>query len=213
MSFDVAEINKIYKDKSPADLIAWALEQAGDESVIVSTNFRPLEAVILDFCTKAKADMDVVWADSGFMMEETYVFAEKAIEQLKLNVSIYTPLVTRARREALHGLVTPGLDDEEALEAFAEEVKLEPFRRALGEKKPKVWFTSLRKEQNPFRDTLDLVAVEGGMIKVNPLFYWTEEQMEQYITDNNLPDEKIYFDPTKISEKRECGLHKPTFSK
>ena len=50
-------------------------------------------------------------------------------------------------------------------------------------------------------------------VSCNPVFYWSEEEMEAYITENNLPDEKRYFDPTKIAEHRECGLHKPGFSK
>lgn len=209
---NIDELNQEYRDKSPQEIIAKAIELAGGE-IIVSTNFRPLEAVILNMCTIQQADMPVIWADSGYMMEETYKFADKTIEQLNLNVKVYNPLMTAARRDAIYGPV-PGLESEEEVEAFSEMVKLEPFRRALAETKPKVWITSLRKEQNAFRDTLDVFVQEGdGPLKVNPVFYWNEEQMEAYISENNLPDEKIYFDPTKINEKRECGLHKPSFSK
>jgi phosphoadenosine phosphosulfate reductase len=209
---DIAELNKEYRNKSPKEIIAKAIELSGG-NIIVSTNFRPLEAVILHMCSAQMADMPTIWADSGYMMHETYVFAEKVINQLKLNMKIYNPLMTSARRDALYGAV-PGLDNEEELEAFSEMVKLEPFRRALSEVKPAAWVTSLRKEQNPFRDTLDIFVQEGnGPLKVNPVFYWSETEMEQYLEANDLPDEKIYFDPTKISEKRECGLHKPGFSK
>ena len=211
MSLDAKELNARFRDADPQEIVNWALSL--NDEAIVSTNFRPQEAVVLNMCTKARADVPVLWADSGYMMNETYRFAEKAIEQLKLNVKVYTPLVTRTRREAVHGIFVPDLDKEDEIEAFSEEVKLEPFRRALSEMAPKVWVTSLRKEQNPFRETLDIVSIEGDLVKVNPLFYWTDEQMNQYLADNNLPNETIYFDPTKVSEKRECGLHKPTFNK
>jgi phosphoadenosine phosphosulfate reductase len=209
---DYAALNSEYRDQSPLEIIKKAIEMS-DGSIIVSTNFRPLEAVILHMCTSLKPDMPVIWADSGYMMPQTYVLAEKSIEQLKLNVKVYNPLMTAARRDAIKGAV-PGLDNEDELEEFAELVKLEPFRRGLAEHSPDVWITSLRKEQNPFRETLDTFVKEGdGPLKVNPVFYWSEEQMEAYLSENNLPDEKAYFDPTKISEKRECGLHKPGFSK
>ncbi|MCM8534346.1 MAG: phosphoadenosine phosphosulfate reductase family protein [Lentisphaeraceae bacterium] len=209
---DIQALNEEYRNKTPQEIIAKALELA-DGEIIVSTNFRPLEAVILHMCTTLKPDMTTIWADSGYMMEETYRFAEKAIQSLKLNIKVYNPLMTAARRDAIYGAV-PGLESEEEVEAFSEMVKLEPFRRALDETKPKVWFTSLRKEQNAFRDTLDVFVKDGnGPLKVNPVFYWSEAQMEEYISQHNLPDEKIYFDPTKINEKRECGLHKPSFSK
>ena len=211
-TMDTNALNEEYASQSPLEIIKKAIELS-DGSIIVSTNFRPLEAVILHMCAELKPDMPVIWADSGYMMPQTYIFAEKTIEQLKLNVKVYNPLMTAARRDAIKGSV-PGLDNEEELEEFADLVKLEPFKRALSEMKPDVWITSIRKEQNPFRDTLDTFVKEGdGPLKVNPVFYWSEEQMEAYISEYNLPDEKRYFDPTKISENRECGLHKPGFSK
>ena len=209
---NIEALNNEYRDKSPQEIIAKALELAKGP-VIVSTNFRPLEAVVLNMCTEQQAEMPVLWVASGYMMEETYKFAQKAIDQLKLNIKVYNPLMTAARRDAVYGPV-PSLESEEEVEAFSEMVKLEPFRRALDDHKPDVWITSIRKEQNAFRDTLDVFVMEGdGPLKVNPVFYWSETQMDEYISENNLPDEKIYFDPTKINEKRECGLHKPGFSK
>ena len=209
---DTSALNAEYASKSPLEIIKKAIELS-DGSIIVSTNFRPLEAVILHMCATIKPDMPVIWVDLGYLMPQTYVFAEKTIEQLNLNVKVYNPLMTAARRDAIKGAV-PGLDNEEELEEFAELVKLEPFKRALSEMKPDIWITSIRKEQNPYRDTLDVFVKEGdGPLKVNPVFYWSEEQMEAYLAENSLPDEKRYFDPTKIAEHRECGLHKPGFSK
>ena len=34
-----------------------------------------------------------------------------------------------------------------------------------------------------------------------------KQQMEAYLEAHGLPDEKNYYDPTKVLEKRECGLH------
>ena len=213
MSYDIKALNEEYSEKSPAEIVAKALELSSGK-VIVSTNFRPLEAVVLHATTQALPEIDVVFADSGYMQPETYRFADKLSKQLELNLKVYNPQMTSARRDAIYGADLPGLDREEELEVFTNLVKLEPFRRALTELQPAVWFSSLRKEQNPFRDTLDIFVQEGnGPLKVNPDFYFSEEQMEAYLVENNLPDEKMYFDPTKIDEKRECGLHKPGFSK
>ncbi len=209
---DISALNKQFAGKSPLEIIQKAVELSNG-SLIVSTNFRPLEAVILHMCSKVKPEMPVVWVDSGYMMPQTYLFAEKTIQQLNLNVKVYNPLMTAARRDAIKGFV-PTLENEKELEEFSELVKLEPFRRALKELKPDIWITSIRKEQNPYRDTLDIFVKEGdGPLKVNPVFYWSEKQMEDYLAKNNLPDEKRYFDPTKVAEHRECGLHKPGFSK
>jgi phosphoadenosine phosphosulfate reductase len=74
---------------------------------------------------------------------------------------------------------------------------------------PTVWFTALRKVQNPNRAGLDIVCQDAnfGSLKVSPLFYWSDEEMESYLKKHNLPNEWDYFDPAKADDKRECGLH------
>ena len=44
-------------------------------------------------------------------------------------------------------------------------------------------------------------------LKVSPLFYWSDAEMEKYLAEHHLPNEWDYFDPAKADEKRECGLH------
>ena len=44
-------------------------------------------------------------------------------------------------------------------------------------------------------------------LKVSPVFHWSDEEMEAYLKEYNLPNEWDYFDPAKADEKRECGLH------
>jgi phosphoadenosine phosphosulfate reductase len=63
--------------------------------------------------------------------------------------------------------------------------------------------------QNPSRAGLDIVSEDKNYntLKVNPVFYWSDTDMENYLKQYNLPSEWDYFDPAKADEKRECGLH------
>lgn len=204
MPLDLHVINAQLRNQEPAAIIAWALEQG--KRPIVTTNFRPYEASILHACSQVKADIPVIWCDSGYNTRNTYVHAQQVIEQLALNVFLYVPKQTAAHRDVvMGGIPTP---DDELHERFTEEVKLEPFRRALSEHKPDVWFTNLRKGQTAFRDTLDIVTQgDDGVLKVSPFFYYSDEQLDAYLKTHALPNEHKYFDPTKADEKRECGLH------
>ena len=51
---------------------------------------------------------------------------------------------------------------------------------------------------------------KSDILKVCPVLNWTSNDMDAYLEANNLPSENNYFDPTKVLEKRECGLH-PSF--
>ena len=91
---------------------------------------------------------------------------------------------------------------------FTEQVKLEPFSRAMKEHQPDVWFTNLRKGQTSFRNSIDIVSKsKDGIIKVSPFYHWTDEALDTYLEENGLPNEFTYFDPTKVANNRECGLH------
>lgn len=190
--------------KQPLKLIEWACAQ--NDHAICTTNFGPFEAVILHMATRVKPDMPIVWMDSGYATPATYRFTDEVTRLLKLNLCVYHPLRSRAHREALDG-ATPVVDDPRH-DAFTREVKLEPFERAMRELAPRVWFTAVRAEQTAVRAQMAPVSVnQDGLIKVAPVLHWTSKDMNDYLQTNGLPNNLDYFDPTKVEDKRECGLH------
>ena len=200
---NINELNILYKDALPSDIIKKAF-QLNNEAV-VTTNFRPYEAAILFAVNSVESNIPVVWCDTGYNTPQTYRHANKVIEDLKLNVFLYVPKQTAAHRDVVMGI--PSVDAPEH-SLFTEQVKLEPFRRAMEEHKPKVWFTNLRQGQTAFRDSIGIFSVsKDGVLKVSPFYYWSDTDLDTYLIENNLPNEFKYFDPTKALENRECGLH------
>ncbi|MFI0472997.1 phosphoadenosine phosphosulfate reductase family protein [Halomonas sp. HMF6819] len=203
MSSELEAMNRDHAN-DPHALIEWALKQG--ERPICTTNFRPFEAVILHMVTQVRPDIPIVWMDSGYNTEATYRCANEIIERLNLNIVSFLPKRTRAHREALEGLV-PGIDDPRH-DAFTQEVKIEPFERALKEMRPDVWLTALRAEDTPERAKMQPLSQNAdGLLKVAPLLHWSAKDMYEYLQAHDLPNNFDYFDPTKVEEKRECGLH------
>ena len=202
-SLDLAAINASLGHDAQG-LVNWAVGLG--RKAIVTTNFRPFEAVILHMCSRAQPDMPVIWMDNGYNTPATYQFADEVTKQLGLNLSIYLPRRSRAHREAVEGPV-PALDDPRHA-AFTEEVKLEPFARALRETAPQVWFTALRATDTAVRAAMDPVSINpDGLIKVAPLLHWTSKQLYEYLVEHGLANNFDYVDPTKGEDNRECGLH------
>lgn len=202
-TLDLAQINAELGRDAQA-LVNWAVDLG--QATIVTTNFRPFEAVILHMVTRANPKVPVVWMDNGYNTPATYHFADAVTKQLGLNLKIYLPLRSRAHREAVEG-ATPALDDPRHA-AFTEEVKLEPFARALRETAPKVWFTALRATDTAVRAAMDPVSINpDGLIKVAPLLHWSSKDLYEYCEKHGLPNNFDYVDPTKGEDNRECGLH------
>jgi phosphoadenosine phosphosulfate reductase len=203
----LARWNVELRPKSPLEITRWAIAQAGRRAV-VSTNFRPYEAVILHLCAQAQPDIPVLWVDHGYNQPATYRHAERLRSLLKLNLKVCLPRITAAHRDAVWGPI-PATDNEAGLKQFSALMKLEPFQRGMKELAPKVWITALRKVQNSNRAELDIVSHDPnfGTLKVSPVFYLSDAEMETYLEVHKLPNEWDYFDPAKADEKRECGLH------
>ncbi|MCH3885984.1 phosphoadenosine phosphosulfate reductase domain-containing protein [Tenacibaculum aquimarinum] len=200
---NLGEINKELRDKSPSEIISWAIFLA--KKPIITTNFRPYEVAILNAVSEVKKNIKVVWCDTGYNTVQTYKHAEEIIEKLNLNIQLYVPKQTVAHRNVVLGV--PSIESPKH-KVFTEQVKLEPFSRAMKEHKPDVWFTNLRKGQTAFRDSIDIVSKsKDGIIKVSPFYNWTDEELDTYLDEKGLSNEFTYFDPTKVESNRECGLH------
>lgn len=203
LNIDIERANELLRNKNPIEIIQWALAQS--KRPILTTNFGPFSASLVHAVSCVKKDIKVVWCDTGYNTPHTYRYAHELIQRFALNLDIYTPKSTAGFRN-----VTTGIPQVDTLEhkIFTDEVKLEPFRRALADHSPDVWFTNLRADQNEFRRSLDILHVDKkGILKVSPFFYYSEFDMELYLQEFGLPNEKKYYDPTKVLAKRECGLH------
>src|SRR6185436_19832362 len=208
----IIQANQELRDRSPLEVVRWAIDRANIAGgrAIVSTNFRPFEAVILHLATQVQPEIPVLWVDHGYNRPATYRHAEELRKRLRLNIQAYLPRMTAAHYDAVHGgMPDPTPENEERIKAFSTVMKLEPFQRGMKELAPRVWLTALRKVQNPNRAGLDIVSADANFnsLKVSPLFYWSDEEMESYLENHQLPNEWDYFDPAKADEKRECGLH------
>ncbi len=202
----IAALNKEFRYASPESILNWAL--GVDQHVVATTHFGPNESVLLHHLSLAASRIPVIWVDHGYNMPSTYQVAEQLIKAFKLNVHSYTPRISAARRDSVLGGI-PHISEAARHREFVEEVKIEPFQRAFKEWQPKIWLTSIRKEQTEHRSNLDIVTEDTrfNCVKVAPFFYWQEREMEAYAREHALPASEHYFDPTKVLENRECGLH------
>ncbi|WKD49907.1 phosphoadenosine phosphosulfate reductase family protein [Microbulbifer spongiae] len=200
---DLDALNRDFVGEKPSEIMRFTMERA--QNPVVFTNFRPLAVAFLHLVTREKPDIPVIWVDHGYNTPETYRHIESVVSKFNLNLRTYAPKMSAAHYHAVYGGIPP-LDTPEH-DFFSRTVKLEPFNRAMGELKPDVWLNGIRHDQNAHRKNLDIFTLGNhGTIRVAPMFHLREVDVEGYVYDNKLPDNDVYFDPTKGEEHRECGL-------
>ena len=205
LDLDLHSVNASLRGASAGDVVRWALSLQA--KTIATTSMGKNAAVMLHLVSEVDKTVPTIWVDTGYNLRDTYIVAERLIRDLDLNIHVYTPEMTAERRNAIMGGV-PTVDEEARHQEFTRQVKLEPFARALDEFQPEVWLTGIRREETEHRKTLDIVSLDNrGIIKVAPIFDWSEEDIEAYMEQYDLPSCRHYFDPTKVLDGRECGLH------
>ena len=205
MDLDLDSVNASLRDASALEVVQWAL--ALERKTIATTSMGRNAAVMLHLVSQVDKSVPTVWVDTGYNLRDTYLVAERLIRDLEVNMHVYSPLMTSERRNAILGGI-PTVDEEERHEEFTRQVKLEPFARALEDFQPEIWLTGIRQEETEHRQSLDIVSMDNrGIVKVAPVFYWSEDDVEDYMLDHELPSCRHYFDPTKVHDGRECGLH------
>jgi phosphoadenosine phosphosulfate reductase len=205
VKLELDSINDSLGNASAAEIVTWALSLG--HKTIATTSMGRNAAVMLHLVSEIDKSVPTIWVDTGYNLRDTYVVAERLIRDLDLNIHVYSPEMTSERRNAIMGGI-PTVDEEERHQEFTRQVKLEPFARALDEFQPEIWLTGIRREETELRKSLDIVSMDGrGIIKVAPLFHWSEDDVDAYMARYSLATCKHYFDPTKVHDGRECGLH------
>lgn len=205
LELDIQQANDSLRGADPATVTRWALDLG--VPTIATTSMGRNAAVMLHLVSQINPDLPTIWVDTGYNLRDTYIIAERLIKDLKLNIHVYSPQMTSERRNAIMGGI-PTVDEEERHEEFTRQVKLEPFDRALSDLAPDIWLTGIRRDETDHRKTLDTVSLDNrGIIKVAPVFYWSDDEVDAYMEAHQLPTCRHYFDPTKVFDGRECGLH------
>jgi len=210
----------------PKARVEWALEQLPGVHALTSS-FGAQAAVSLHLLTSVAPKIPVILVDTGYLFTETYRFIDELAERLDLNLKVYRAEASPAWQEARHGQRWhQGID---GINAYNEENKVEPMRRALRELGVGTWFAGLRRNQSESRSQIPFLDWSGGRWKVHPIADWTDRDVHLYLQEHDLPYhplwEKGYLSigdshSTKpIHEvsteeqtrffglKRECGIH------
>ncbi len=220
--------NQAVEGSSPEELIEWAVATYGD-ALVASTSFGATSAVMLHLVHRVAPRTPVVCVDTGYLFPETYRFADALIQRLRLDVRFYGATLTAARQEALYGRLWE--QGEEGVKRYLQINKVEPMQRALTELGAKAWMAGLRAEQTEHRAALRRIEQQDGRTKIHPILNWTEEQVDSYMREWDLPYHPLVqqgyrsigdhhstipttedMDPRDgriLGKTRECGLHLP----
>ena len=81
-----------------------------------------------------------------------------------------------------------------------------PLRDALNDLKPDFIIGGRTKFQSSKRGDVRCLERRGDIFQFNPIFDWSEDKINLYMSDNNLVGNATHFDPTKEFDNGECPI-------
>jgi phosphoadenosine phosphosulfate reductase len=193
----------------PIDLFYWKIEHAKDvliksikkwPRIAVACSFGKDSMVVVDIARKVKPKIPIFAIMTPYKPPETFEYLVKMNTIMNLNVKVYIVAdeVPKVLKDA--NIETVLLDPDEfkaesakcSKEIYFENpdlccklLKVDPTKEAV--KDLEAWCTGLRNTEG--RTRLDYKEVENknGLMKINPILTFEEDEVMQYLRDNNIP--------------------------
>jgi phosphoadenosine phosphosulfate reductase len=231
LSARAAALARRFRDMSPAERIRHLRREIAGK-IVFTTSFGLEDQAILHLLAEQGGDIDVVTLDTGRLFPETYALWAQAERRYGRRIRTLHPrhddLEALIERQGINGFY----ESRQARIACCAVRKVEPLNRALAG--AQAWIAGLRADQSAHRQDMALVTTEAdrGLLKLNPLFDWTRDELLSFISANNIPVNPLHAkgfasigcapctraiapgEPERAGRwwwedesKKECGLH------
>jgi phosphoadenosine phosphosulfate reductase len=189
---NLAALNNEYKEKTAEESIRMIVNTLGTENVILASSMSVEDQVLTDILLKINPKARVFFIDTGRHFQKTYDLVEETMQRYHLNYEIYAP--ESGELEAAVSKYGPNFfyESVERRKKCCEIRKVNPLKRVLSTVDG--WICGLRREQSLTRQELEIFEWDKGhsIYKINPIAFWTEEQVWDYIKKYNVPYSNLY---------------------
>lgn len=156
-------------------VVAWATERFGG-SLALACSFQ--DCVVVDIAVQVDPEIEVLFLDTGFHFAETLEYVEQVRARYDLNLRV----------------LRPGPEAEAwpcGSERCCEFRKVAPLDAALQGRQ--AWLTGLKRVDAPTRADAPILSWDAGrgLVKVNPLATWTDDDVAAYAADHGLPEHPL----------------------
>jgi phosphoadenosine phosphosulfate reductase len=225
------ELAQSLKGKSAEDVLAFCINKFGNK-IGFATSMGAEDQVLTDMIAKISKQANIFTLDTGRLFPETYNLIDKTNKFYGIKINVFFPDYKEVEEMVREKGINLFYDSVENRERCCYLRKKVPLKRAF--KGLDAWICGLRKDQSITRFNNQMVEwdEQHGLLKINPLIDWSEEQVWDYIRKHNVPYNDLHdkgfpsigCQPCTRAikpgedvragrwwweqpEKRECGLH------
>jgi phosphoadenosine phosphosulfate reductase len=161
-------------------VLRWAGETFGDDFAVTSSM---ADGLLSHLASRAVPGVHVVFLDTGYHFAETIGTRDWVSGVMPITLVNVTPPQTVAEQDAEYGGKLHDRDPDLCCSLR----KVQPLAKALAGYT--AWGSGVRRDESPTRAGTRVVDWDAkrGMVKVNPLAAWTQEHVDAYIAEHQVP--------------------------
>jgi thioredoxin-dependent adenylylsulfate APS reductase len=178
----------------PQALLAWGIQRFHPRLVLSCSFGAPEGLVLLDLMHRIEPASRVFVLDTGRLPQATHDLIDRVRERYGKEIEVVFP-DPRAVQEMVrrHGQ-NLFFESVEKRQLCCRLRKVEPMRRYFAEARVDAWVAGLRREQSVTRQDARKVEIDAthGLVKLNPLVDWTDQQVWEYVREHNVPVNRLH---------------------
>jgi len=211
---ELAQVNASFEHAAPSEILDWVFTRFGTD-VAMACSFEDL--ALLHMVHERAPQTEIVFLDTEAHFAETIAFRDEIAAAWQLNLTIPAPGPDAAA-------VPCGAD------GCCQVRKVGPLQRAVEQRA--AWITAVKRVDAATRAGMPIVQWDDkfGLVKVNPLATWSDEDVAYYLSSHNIPEHPLWAEgyasigcaPVTVkplvpgdrrsgrwagADKQECGLH------
>lgn len=182
----VDELNKQFVKAAPQEILNYLNETYHGE-VCLASSLGAEDQVLTDMFCNISDQVDIFVLDTGRLPPETYAVMDKTMNQYAFNYHVYFPKAEDVEKMVQKKGPNLFYKSIENRKECCYVRKVEPLQRAL--KDFSVWITGIRRAQSIDRAMTEFFEWDDShqMMKVNPLAYWSKDNVWDYIKRHDVP--------------------------
>lgn len=153
--------------------------------IFAACSFGKDSRVIVDLVMSVNPKFEFIGIDTGYEFLETLQFANDLVEETRMNFRWVKPSEEAVKKINVdYGDTFIKNDQYKCCE-----MKIPAIESSM--KEYDAWITGLRRDETEYRKNIKLIE-SGKIVKVNPIAFWTKDDIWQYIKENNLSYHPLY---------------------
>ena len=186
MNARIEALNKQYANSTAEELISGFLGEFKDK-IALSSSLGLEDQVLTHMICKINKDTKIFTLDTGRLFPETYDLIHRTNHKYGIKLVVYCPEAAKVEEMVNTKGINLFFESVENRKLCCGIRKIEPLKRAFAGLE--VWICGLRSEQSVTRQNMQKIEWDeaNGLIKLNPLIEWSEEEVRSYIIAHGIP--------------------------